>query len=130
MPETPKQDTQGKPAAAGDKPQVKAAGKETKTIGMGVRLSPVEYSDRPVVANYSAINLSPGIAFVDFGFFEPGMLAALPRVAQAGGKMPETLEGKLVVRVAMGFDALAGLHQQLGRVLAGLSAESAKKKEA
>jgi len=32
-----------------------------------------------------------------------------------------SLGGKLAVRVAMGYDALANLHQQLGQVLKGLS---------
>jgi len=32
------------------------------------------------------------------------------------------------VRVAMGYDALANLHQQLGQVLAGLTAAAGKKK--
>jgi hypothetical protein len=88
---------------------------------MGIRLAPVDNSDQPVVANYSNIEVAPGIAFIDFGFIEPGMLAALPRVARQGGKLPEAIRGKLAVRVAMGYDGLANLHQQLGRVLAGLS---------
>ena len=113
MPETPK---------AQDKSVVKETAGEQKSAGMGVRLAPVGDSDQPVVANYTAVNLSPGMVFVDFGFLEPGMLAALPRVAKEGGKLPERLNGKLAVRVAMGYDAMANLHQQLGRVLAGLSA--------
>ena len=99
---------------------------EKKPAGMGIRLAPVGDSDQPVVANYTAVNLSPGMVFVDFGFLEPGMLAALPRVAKEGGKLPERLNGKLAVRVAMGYDAMANLHQQLGRVLAGLNAAAEK----
>ena len=91
--------------------------------------APVGDSDQPVVANYTTLNVSPGMAFIDFGFLEPGMLAALPRVAKAGGKMPERLNGKLAVRVAMGFDAMANLHQQLGRVVAGLRETAGKGKE-
>ena len=94
---------------------------------MGVRLAPVDNSDQPVVANYTALNVSPGMVFVDFGFLEPGMLAALPRVAKEGGKLPERLNGKLAVRVAMGYDAMANLHQQLGRVLAGLEGAANKR---
>ncbi|MBE0619914.1 MAG: hypothetical protein IH605_04920, partial [Burkholderiales bacterium] len=96
---------------AQDKPAAKDAAEEKKPAGMGVRLAPVDNSDRPVVANYSALNVAPGMVFVDFGFLEPGMLAALPRVAKAGGKMPERLNGKLAVRVAMGYDAVVNLHQ-------------------
>ncbi len=125
MAETPKKDTQDKEAANAT-PAAKQAGAENKQ--MGIRLAPVENSDQPVVANYCNINVAPGMAFIDFGFLEPGMLAALPRVARQGGKLPERLNGKLAVRVALGYDALAHLHQQLGRVLTGLSAAAAQKK--
>jgi hypothetical protein len=93
---------------------------------MALRLMPVRDSDQPIVANYTALNVAPGMVFVDFGFIEPGMLAALPRVAREGGKLPETINGKLAARVALGYDAVAGLHQQLGSVLKGLSEAAAK----
>ena len=122
MADAPKKDTQGNNNATG----APAQGKPDKPVGMGIRLAPVDNSDQPVVANYTALNISPGMVFVDFGFLEPGMLAALPRVAKEGGKLPERLNGKLTVRVAMGYDAVANLHQQLGRVLAGLSDAESK----
>jgi hypothetical protein len=109
-----KKDVQEKEAGA--KPAEKAQNRQ-----MGIRLEPVENSDQPILANYCNINVAPGMAFIDFGFFEPAMLAALPRVARSGGKLPENLNGKLAVRVALGFDSLANLHQQLGQVLKGLS---------
>lgn len=93
---------------------------EPRTIGLGVRLVPSGDSDQPRVANYTALTLAPGMAFLDFGFFEPAMLAALPRVAQQGGKLPESINGRLVTRVAMSYEALANLHQQLGNALQGL----------
>jgi hypothetical protein len=111
---------------AQDQPAAAEPAKKKQAAGMGVRLAPDGDSDQPVVANYTTLNVSPGIVFVDFGFLEPGMLAALPRVAKAGGKMPERLNGKLAVRVAMGYDAMAKLHQQLGRVLAGLGEAAGK----
>ena len=101
------------------------AAPEATTARLGIRLTPVGNSDQPVVANYAVLNVAPGMAFIDFGFLEPGMLAALPRVAKAGGKLPERLNGKLAVRVALGYDALAGLHQQIGRVLTGLRQQQA-----
>lgn len=122
----PKKDTQDNDNATG----APAPGKPDKPVGMGVHLAPVDNSDQPVVANYTALNISPGMVFVDFGFLEPGMLAALPRVAKQGGKLPERLNGKLVVRVAMGYDAMANLHQQLGRALAGLRDAAAVGKKA
>ena len=108
-----------------DKPAAATAGAPQR---MGVRLAPVNNSDQPVVANYAMVNIAPGMAFIDFGFLEPGLLAAIPRVAKQGGKLPQSVNGKLAVRVAMGYDGLAGLHQQLGRVLAGLRAATAGKK--
>src|SRR5215471_7882705 len=78
---------------------------ETKSLG--IRLVPVGDSDQPVVANYTSINVAPGMAFVDFGCLEPGMRAALPRVARSGGKLPELLNGKVAVRVVLGYAALA-----------------------
>ena len=98
---------------------------QATTARLGIRLTPVGNSDQPVVANYAVLNVAPGMAFIDFGFLEPGMLAALPRVAREGGKLPERLNGKLAVRVAMGYDALAGLHQQIGRVLTSLRQQQA-----
>lgn len=124
MAEAPKKDTQDKETASGARPAENQAGAQNRQ--MGIRLVPVENSDQAVVANYCSINVSPGMAFVDFGFLEPAMLAALPRVARSGGKLPERIDGKLAVRVAMGYDALANLHQQLGQVLRGLGQAQAR----
>jgi hypothetical protein len=102
--------------------------KEDKTAAapaparMAVRLAPVDNSDQPVLANHTAISSAAGMAFIDFGFLEPGILAAIPRVAKQGGKLPQQLNGKLAVRVAMGVDGIAALHQQLGRLLASAQA--------
>jgi hypothetical protein len=115
MAEAPKKETQEKEGSNGSKSAAKA-----ETRQLGIRLAPVGDSDQPVVANYSSIQLAPGMAFIDFGFLEPGMLAALPRVARAGGKLPERLNGRLAVRVALGYDGLASLHQQIGQALKGL----------
>jgi hypothetical protein len=106
-----------------DQPAV-AAGTAAKPPrkSLGIRLAAAGDSDQPVVANYTQLNVAPGMAFIDFGFLEPAMMNALPRVAKAGGKLPESIAGRLAVRVAVGYDTLAGLHQQLGRVLAGLDA--------
>lgn len=100
------------PAAAGAKP-----------ITMNVRLAPVNNSDQPLLANIATLNMSPGMGFVDFGFLEPGILNALQGMATQGAKMPEELNGKLVVRVALGYDAMANLHQQLSRALTAIQAQ-------
>jgi hypothetical protein len=103
-----------------------AAPQQPRTIGMGVRLVPAGDSDQPRVANYTALTLAPGMAFIDFGFFEPAMLAALPRMAKEGGKMPEHINGRLATRVAMSYDTLANLHQQLGSALQGMQQQKKK----
>ena len=110
--------------------EAKTAGdKETKNIGLGVRLTPVDDSDLPVVSNYTALNVTPGMAFVDFGFIEPGTLAALPRMVQQGSKLPDNINCKLAVRVAMGFEALSNLQQQLTQALAGIQANQGNQKK-
>ena len=101
--------------------------KQEKSVGLNIRLTPVDHSDQPTLANFTRLNGAPGMVFVDFGFLEPSALAALSQLARSGGKIPETLTGKLAVRVALGFDTLAALHQQLGQVVAGLKAQRAGK---
>jgi hypothetical protein len=87
---------------------------------LGIRLVPVDNSDQPVFANFCNINVAPGVAFVDFGFLEPGMVTALPRVARSGGKLPESVNGKLAVRVALGYQARANQHHHIGQGLTRL----------
>ncbi len=96
---------------------------QEKSVGLNIRLAPVASSDQPVLANFTRLNGAPGMVFVDFGFLEPAALSALSRLAQSGGKIPETLTGKLAVRVALGYDTLSALHQQLGQVIGGLKAQ-------
>jgi hypothetical protein len=105
-----------------------ASDANAKRASLGVRLVPVNNSDQPIMTNYVQVNAAPGTAFIDFGFLEPGVLSALPRVAQQGGKLPQTINGKLVVRVAVGYEGIATLHQQLGRLLSGLGAAAAAAK--
>ncbi len=50
------------------------------------------------------------LVYVDFGFLDPTAMDALTRIRQTGGKIPDPVNGKLAVRVAMGFDKLAALH--------------------
>ncbi len=114
--------TQDKTAAVAPN---KAGEAENRNIGLGVRLTPVDDSDLPVVSNYTALNVSPGMAFIDFGFIEPGMLAALPRMVKEGSKLPENINCKLAVRVAMGYEALSNLRQQLTQMLSSLQANNA-----
>ena len=102
----------------GKKDEAAVAAAAKTTTSLAIRLLPVENSDQPVLANYANVNVAPGMVFIDFGFLEPAMLQALPRVAKAGGKLPESVNGKLAVRVAMGLDGVSMLHQQLSRLIA------------
>jgi len=77
MAEAPKKDGEEKEAEIA-KPTTKQVGGQSKSLD--IRLAPVENSDQTLVANYCAINVSPGMAFLDFAFLGLGMLAALPRV--------------------------------------------------
>ena len=113
-------DDSGKKEKAADTPA------KSKQVSLNIRLAPVGQSDQPVLANYSVLSVLPGMALIDFGFLEPAALSALTRIAQSGGKIPEQMNGKLAVRVALGYDTLANLHQQMGRVLAGLGAAARK----
>ena len=105
------------------------AARRGKPINLGINLVPTQQSDQPVLANFSLVNIAPGMAYIDFGFIEPRVLAALPNMALSGGKMPERIDGRLAVRVAIGFDAVQSLHQQLGRILTGLEAAREANKE-
>lgn len=116
----------------GNAKSVAAAGnpaQSTQERTLGLRLTPVNNSDQPVVANTCSIQLAPGMAYIDFGFIEPGMLAALPRMAQQGGKMPEQISGKLAVRVVLGFDGLVNLQQQVTRAMAELTKAAQQERE-
>jgi len=91
-----------------------------KTIALNVRLKPSESSAHPRATNYTNVGVAQGIAYVDFGFIEPTLLAAIAKTAKDGQVGPKGLEGALVTRVAMGVDVLARLHQQIQQVLVNL----------
>lgn len=102
--------------------------KET-TIALNVRLKPSEPSAHPLATNYTNVNVAQGIAYVDFGFIEPTLLAAIAKTAKDGQAAPKGLEGAIVTRVAMSVDVLARLHQQIQQVLVSLrEARQAKPK--
>ncbi len=100
-----------------------------QTIAVNVRLKPSESSSHPRATNYTNVGLAQGIAYVDFGFIEPALLAVIAKTAKDGPAAPKGIEGALVTRVAMSVDVLARLHQQIQQVLVGLrDARKAKPK--
>ena len=98
-----------------------------KTIALNVRLKPSESSAHPRATNYTNFGVAQGIAYVDFGFIEPALLAAIAQTAKDGQAAPKGLDGTLVTRVAMGLDVLTRLHQQIQHVLVGIREASQPK---
>jgi hypothetical protein len=96
------------PAAAAATPQPQ---------GVNVQLVPAGQSDQPVLSNFTAVHPASGVAIVDFGFLDPGALMALSQLARSGKKIPERINGRLGARIALPYDSLATLHQQVGRLL-------------
>jgi hypothetical protein len=90
------------------------------TIALNVRLKPSESSAHPRAVNYTNVGVAQGIAYLDFGFIEPALLATIAKTAKDGQAAPKGLDGHLVSRVAMDVGALARLHQQIRQVLVGL----------
>ena len=99
---------------------------ESKSVGLNVRLNASADSDRPVFSNFTNVNVAPGTVFIDFGFLEPGVLSALPQLVKDGAKLPDSINGRLSVRVAMGLDAMANLYQQLTGVVRSLNTAAAE----
>ena len=91
-----------------------------QTIALNVRLKPSESSAHPRATNYTNVGVAQGIAYVDFGFIEPTLLATIAKTAKDGQSAPKGLDGALVTHVAMGVDVLARLHQQIQQVLVSL----------
>ena len=92
------------------------------TIALNVRLKPSESSAHPRAANYTNVGVAQGIAYLDFGFIEPKLLAAIAKTAKDGQAAPKGLDGHLVTRVAMDVGSLTRLQQQIQQVLVGLRA--------
>jgi hypothetical protein len=77
-----------------------------QTIALNVRLKPNESSAHPRATNSSNVGVAQGIAYLDFGFIEPTLLAAIAKTAKDGQAAPKGLEGALVTLVP-GVDVLA-----------------------
>ncbi|MBH0182964.1 MAG: hypothetical protein HP490_15155 [Nitrospira sp.] len=90
------------------------------TIALNVRLKPSESSAHPRAVNYTNVGVAQGTAYLDFGFIEPALLAAIAKTAKDGQAAPKGLEGHFVARVAMDVGTLARLHQQIQQVLMGV----------
>ncbi len=92
------------------------------TIALNVRLKPSEASAHPRAVNYTNVGVAQGMAYLDFGFIEPAVLAAIAKTAKDGQAAPKGLDGHLVTRVAMDVGSLVRLQRQIQQVLGGLQA--------
>lgn len=97
-----------------------------RAIAVNVRLKGGEQPHQPILANYTQVGLARALAYVDFGFLEPVILASLARRAQRGESLPVSLEGARVARMALPLESLIQLQQQLQQVLASLQSRSPK----
>lgn len=91
-----------------------------KAVAVNVRLQSIRDVDQTTLANYSHASFAQGLAYIDFGFIEPGLIGAVAKRAQNGGPMPKQLVGTRAARVALPFDAVIRLHQQLQQLVASL----------
>ena len=89
-------------------------------LALNVRPKPSESSAHPRATNYTNVSMAQGIAYLNFGFSEPALLAAIAKTAKSGQATPKGLDGALVTRVVMGVDVMARMHQQIQHVLVGL----------
>jgi hypothetical protein len=108
----------------------KAAAGETSARNVGIELVASGDSDQPVLSNIVMLQPTPGVVLIDFGFVEPGAMAAVSQMARTGKKLPERMKGRLAVRVALSYDVLANLHQQAGRLLVQTMGAAADKSRA
>lgn len=59
------------------------------TIPLNVRLKPSEPSVHPRLVNYTNVGVARGIAYLDFGFIEPALLAAIAKTAKDDQAAPK-----------------------------------------
>ena len=90
----------------------------------GLRLQSANQSDQPLFSNFTTVQGAPGMVFLDFGFLEPATLPSLARLAKSGGKMPESINGRLACRVVLGLDSAVQLVRQLDAHLKGLATQA------
>jgi hypothetical protein len=63
-----------------------------RTMALNVRLKPSESSAHPCAANYTNVGVAQGIGYLDFGFIEPAMLAAIAKTAKDSQTAPKGLD--------------------------------------
>ena len=92
---------------------------EDNTMALNVRVKPSESSAHPGATNHTNVGMARGIAYVDFDFIEPTLLAVIAKSAKEGQAGPKGWDCALVARLLMGVDVLARLYQQIQQVSVG-----------
>ena len=82
-----------------------------------IELRPVDNSDRPVLANFAAVQASSGLVYLDFGFLDLQAMNTLSRLVSGTADAPASIRGKLACRVALPADTVANLARQLNQLL-------------
>lgn len=72
------------------------------------------------MSNFATVAVAQGIAYLDFGFIEPALLAKVMVDSQNGQALPGQVEGKLVARVSLGLDVMARLQHQMQQVFVNM----------
>jgi hypothetical protein len=94
---------------------------EAASASMNIGLEALPGSEQPVLANVTVVRTTAGVAILDFGFLDPGVMSAVGRLAREGKKIPERMTGRLAARVALSYEGLVKLHRDIGAVLQALS---------
>lgn len=89
----------------------------THTAQADIELRPVDNSDQPILANFAAVQATPGLVFLDFGFLAPQAINSIARLASNGATGHASISGRLACRVALSGDAVASLAKQLNQLL-------------
>lgn len=97
---------------------------EQKAVQVALRLRAVDRSDRPIVANVSAVHASSGMVFVDFGFIEQQAIDEITRAMRTGTEPAAHIDGRLECRIAMSVGDIAQLSRQVQQVLLAVGATS------
>ena len=112
------------PTSEPARPATPAAAAGPAAQSVNLQLLPANGSDQPVLANVTIVQPTVGVTLLDFGFLDPGAMNALTSMARAGQKVPDRINGRLAARIALSYEALSSLHQQLGGVLQALARQS------
>lgn len=86
---------------------------ESNTMQVNIRMQHGEHSGQPLYSNFTSIQGGQGVVIVDFGFLDPQTINSLSRSTRSADKVPETVDARILSRMAISVDAAKNLAQQL-----------------